>query len=97
MRVQHISLPMSDYEFRDSVSTEEFNAALIAMTRAIAVKDTPEEWAKFTGQSILLLSKIAISHFGFGPAITLIEQIFGDQPEVVALIKLLGEVTNEDS
>jgi len=83
---------MSEFEYISNVSDAEFKTALAKLEIAIAKKDTPEEWAKFTGQVLLFVGKMAISQFGFGPVITLVENIFGDDAElIVKLLKMLGE------
>lgn len=88
---------MSDFEYISNVSDVEFKTALTNLHTAILKKDTPEEWAKFTGNVLLTVGKLAINHFGFGPAITLIEQIFGDDAtELVAILKLLGDNNEND-
>jgi hypothetical protein len=83
---------MSDWKYVSNVSDAEFNAALVDLEKAIAKKDTPEEWARFTGQALLFVGKIAISQIGLGPVITLVEDIFGDDAELITkLLKMLGE------
>ncbi len=83
---------MSDsFVYKSNVSDEEFKQALVNLERAILVKDTPEEWAKFTGKVLLTVGKLAVNHFGFGPAISLLEEIFGQDHELIALVKLLGD------
>jgi len=83
---------MSDnFRYNSNVSEEEFNEALANLHKAILEKDTPEEWARFTGKILIGVGKLAISHFGFGPAISLLEEVFGDEHELIDLLKLLGE------
>jgi hypothetical protein len=80
------------FEYASNVTEAEFQAALLELEEAIAKKDTPEEWARFTGKALLFVGKMAVSQFGFGPVITLVEDIFGDDAElIVKLIKMLGE------
>jgi hypothetical protein len=82
---------MPEYMYRSSVTEEEFKGALVNLQKAIEKKDTPEEWAKFTARTLLLVGKLAINHFGFGPALLLIEEVFGPDSEILELIKLLGD------
>jgi len=83
---------MADFEFTSSVSEEEFQAALLSVTQAIAEKDTKEEWAQFTGRVLLFVGKVAASQIGLGPVITLVEGTFGDDAEIITkLLKMLGE------
>lgn len=87
-----ILLKMSDFEYISNVSDVEVKKALLQLEKAIAKKDTPEEWAKFTGKALLFIGKMAISQFGFAPVITLVEDIFGDDAEmIIRLLKMLGE------
>jgi len=70
----------------------EFKQALANLEIAIAKKDTPEEWAKFTDKALLFVGKIAIHQIGFGPVIDLAEKIFGDDAEVITkLLTMLGK------
>ena len=88
---------MSEFQYISNVSDAEFKAALRELEVAIAKKDTPEEWAKFTGRALLFIGKMAISQVGFGPVITLVEDVFGDDAEIIIrLLNMLGE-QNEDS
>lgn len=85
------------FEYSSHVTEAEFKAALLELERAIARKDTPEEWARFTGRAILFVGKMAISQFGFGPVISLVEDIFGDDAAIITkVLEMLGE-QNEDS
>lgn len=89
---------MSDkFTYISHVSDEEFEAAVKAMEDAIAKKDTPKEWAAFTGRLLLTVGKMAIAQFGFGPAIVLVEEIFGADAEIITnVLKMLGD-SNEAS
>ena len=88
---------MSDFKYISNVSDEEFRAALNELEVAIAKKDTPEEWARFTGKALLFMGKMAISQIGFGPVIMLVENIFGDDAEIITkLLKMLGEQDETD-
>jgi len=83
---------MSDFEYISNVSDAEIKLALTKLEHAIAEKDTPEEWAKFTGKALLFVGKIAINQIGLGPVITLVEDIFGDDAEIIIrLLEMLGE------
>lgn len=83
---------MSDnFRYNSNVSQEEFDKALANLHKAILEKDTPEEWARFTGKILIGVGKLTISHLGFGPAISLLEEVFGDEHELIDLLKLLGE------
>ena len=83
---------MSSFKYTSNVTEEEFRSALVDFERAIARKDTPEEWARFTGRAVLFVGKIAMSQIGLGPVITLVEDIFGDDAELITkLLKMLGE------
>ena len=83
---------MSIFKYTSNVTEEEFKSALLELEQAIAKKDTPEEWAQFSGRVALFVGKMALSQFGLGPVITLIEDIFGDDAELITkLLKMLGE------
>ncbi len=80
------------FEYNSRVSDEEFNLALSRLEEAIAKKDTPEEWAKFTSRMLLFVSKIGISQTGLGPVVQLIENIFKDDADIIVeIVKILGE------
>jgi hypothetical protein len=88
---------MSLFKYTSNVTEEEFRAALVDLEKAIAEKDTKEEWARFTGRALLFVGKIAISQIGFGPVITLVEDIFGDDAELITkILKMLGEQNETD-
>jgi hypothetical protein len=83
---------MTPFEYRSNVTEAEFRSALAELEAAIAKKDTPEEWARFTGRALLFVGKMAMSQIGLGPVITLVEDIFGDDAELITkLLKMLGE------
>ena len=87
-----ILLKMSEWKYNSNVSDAEFKSALAKLEQAIAKKDTPEEWAKFTGKTLLFVAKLAMNQFGLGPVISLVENTFGDDAElIVKLLKMLGE------
>lgn len=86
-----------EFVYRSHVDDEDIEEALVSLERAIAVKDTPEEWMKFTGQTLLFVGKLALSVYGMGPAISIVEKIFGADHEMVTLVKLLGEKLDENN
>jgi len=88
---------MCNFEYVSNVSDEEFNAALLQLEEAIAKKDTPEEWARFTGKVLLFVGKMALSQFGMGPVITLVENVFGDDAELITKLLKMLEEKNEES
>ncbi len=81
-----------EFKYVSNVSDKEFKAALLELERAIAKKDTPEEWAKFTGKMLLFVGKMAMNQFGLGPVISIVEEMFGDDAEIIIkLLEMLGE------
>jgi len=88
---------MSEFKYVSNVSDREFKTALLELEKAIAKKDTPEEWAQFTGKMLLFAGKMALSQFGLGPVVSLVEDMFGDDAEIIIkLLEMLGE-QNETS
>ncbi len=88
---------MSEFKYISNVTDEEFKAALGELEIAIAKKDTPEEWAKFTGNVLLFVGKMGISHIGLGPVIKLVDDIFGDDAKLITkLLKKIGEENETD-
>lgn len=88
---------MADWEYISNVSDEEFKAALAELEEAIAKKDTPKEWAEFSGKVLLFVGKVALSQFGMGPVITLVENVFGDDAELITKLLKMLEEKNEES
>lgn len=81
-----------EFKYVSNVSDKEFKAALLELERAIAKKDTPEEWAKFTGKILLFVGKMALNQFGLGPVISIVEDMFGADAEIIIkLLEMLGE------
>jgi hypothetical protein len=83
------------FRYISSVSDEQFDLAMKVMEQAIAKMDTPEEWAQFAGKVLVFTGKIAINHFGFGPVLDLAGEVFKDNEEILKLLEMLGEVTDE--
>ena len=82
---------MSKFVFNSSVDEQKYNEALASLKIAIEKKDTAGEWFDFTVNTLLLVGKIAVSQFGYGPALQLLEQLFGKDQEVVGLLKTILE------
>jgi hypothetical protein len=80
-----------EFKYVSNVSDAEFKAARVAMIKAIAKKDTPEEWAHFAGQVLVFVGKMAIKQVGFGPVLDLAGELFKDNEEILAILKMLGE------
>ena len=88
---------MTEFKYVSNVSDAEFRKGIKQLREAIAKKDTPEEWRDFTVNSLIFVSKIAISSMGYGPVLKLVENIFGDDAElIIKLITMLGEQRNEN-
>ena len=92
MLVRNILLVMPpNFRYNSNVSEAEFQSALEDLYEAILEKDTPEEWARFTGRILIGVAQIAISQIGYGPALNILEEIFGDDQRIIELLKLLKE------
>lgn len=72
-----------------SVSDEDFQEAMADMEKAIAEKDTPEEWARFTGKSLLFVAKLAASQLGAGPVIELATKLFANEESILKVIEMV--------
>lgn len=84
------------FNYRSNVSDEAYQRALLQLREAIAKKDTPKEWADFAGRTLLAIGKIAIHQVGFGPAIELFEDLFEGEDEIIAILKLLGDLAKDE-
>jgi len=86
-----------EFKYISGVSDAEFKRALVDLETAIAKKDTPEEWAKFTGKILLFVGKMAMNQVGLGPVIGIVEDMFGDDAEIIIkLLKMLEEQNETD-
>jgi hypothetical protein len=80
---------MSEFKFISNVTKEQFDDAIIHLQNAIDKKDTPKEWVRWTANTLLLIGKIAVDQFGYGPAINLIGHLFGDNKELMKTLEFL--------
>lgn len=88
-------LQMDKWIIPNSVNEEQYKNALESLQKAIDKKDTPAEWAHWTLSTMFLVGKLVISQMGYGPAIALLEQIFGKDDKLLGVLKiLLKEKTN---
>jgi hypothetical protein len=85
---------MSKFVAISNVTPAELEKALGSLQKAIEKKDTAGEWLNFTAKTLLLLGKIAVSQFGFGPALELIEQLIGPNKEIMDILRKLLEEKN---
>lgn len=87
---------MSSKEFKaiKNVTPEQFALALSSLQTAIDKKDTAGEWVNFTAKTLLLLGKIAINQFGFGPALQLLEEVIGPNEDIMNILRKLLEEKN---
>jgi hypothetical protein len=77
-----------------TVTQADLEKALGSLQTAIDKKDTAGEWVNFTAKTLILLGKIAISQFGFGPALQLIEQVIGPNKDIMDILRKLLEEKN---
>jgi len=80
---------MTDFIFNNSVTEAEFKEAMTSLQTAINKKDTPKEWLEWTANTIFLTGKLAVSVFGYGPALELIKHVFGNNQDVMKILELL--------
>lgn len=88
---------MSNFKYNSSVSDAEFQQALADLQTAINKKDTAGEWFHWTANTLLLIGKIAVSQMGYGPALELINHLFGGNKEVMKILALLLKEGNKDA
>lgn len=86
---------MSEFKAIKIISQEQIDKALSDLQKAIDKKDTPGEWVKFTANTLILVGKIAVSQFGYGPALQLLEQLFGKNEDIMNILKKLLEEKND--
>lgn len=80
---------MPNFNVPKPLTDEQYKNALESLQKAIDKKDTPAEWAHWTLSTALLVGKLVIAQMGYGPAINLLEQIFGKDDKLLEVLKLL--------
>lgn len=85
------------FKYVSSVSDEQFDLAKTLMEKAILKMDTPEEWAKFAGDVLIFTAKTAMKYYGLGPVLDLAGEVFKDNDEILKLLEMLGEITDESN
>ena len=88
---------MGDFKYDSNVSDEQFKFALANLERAIAKKDTPKEWLHFTAKTIFIVGKIAVATMGYGPALELLNHIFGDNKDIMKILEIVLKETNKNA
>ncbi|MCI0558116.1 MAG: hypothetical protein MN733_06445 [Nitrososphaera sp.] len=80
---------MTEFKAIKNVTKTEIDQAMLSLSKAIAKKDTFEEWASFAARTTLLIGKIMVAQLGYGPAIELIGHLFGDNKDVIKILEML--------
>ena len=85
---------MDKWQLKTSVSKEELEKALSSLQIAIDKKDTLNEWFYWSAKTLYLVGKIVVAQVGYGPGIELLENLFGKDDKIFAILKKLLEETN---